>query len=230
MDSPNAFDTINYELLIAKLYAYGFPKDALKMNFSYMSDRWQRSKINKSFSSWSALPQGVPQGSALVPALFYIYLNGLFYFLRCDVCNFADDTTRYVCGKNLDLVLTKLEDHSTTAIEWFENNNMKVNSDKCHLFISGNKFEHLWAEIGNSIIWENRTGKLLAITIDHELKFDKHQSIVCLKVNRMLSALTRIRKCQHFKQIRIRLRDFLMPNSNTAPLRGCFIVEVETEE
>ena len=42
MDLSKAFDTINHELLIATLNAYGFSKDALKLIFSYMSDRWQR--------------------------------------------------------------------------------------------------------------------------------------------------------------------------------------------
>ena len=51
MDLSKAFDTINHELLIAELNAYGFSKDALELMFSYMSDRWQRIKINKSFSS-----------------------------------------------------------------------------------------------------------------------------------------------------------------------------------
>jgi len=94
MDLSKAFDTINHELLIAKLYAYGFSKDALKLINSYMSDRWQRTKINKSFSSWSALLKGVPQGSVLGPILFNIYLNDIFYFLNCNICKFADDTTR----------------------------------------------------------------------------------------------------------------------------------------
>ena len=49
MDLSKAFDTINHELLITKLYAYGFSKDALKLGFSYVSDRWERCKINKSF-------------------------------------------------------------------------------------------------------------------------------------------------------------------------------------
>ena len=61
MDLSKAFDTINHELLITKLYAYGFSKDALKLIYSYMSDHWQRTKIDKSFSSWSALLKGVPQ-------------------------------------------------------------------------------------------------------------------------------------------------------------------------
>ena len=38
MDFSKALDAITYELLIAKLYAYGFAKDALKMINSFMSD------------------------------------------------------------------------------------------------------------------------------------------------------------------------------------------------
>ena len=60
---------------------------------------------------------------------------------------------------------------------------MKINSDKCHLFISGNKVEHLWTKIGNNRIWENGTVKLLGISIDNELKLNEHLSNVCLKVN-----------------------------------------------
>ena len=51
-------------------------------------------------------------------------------------------TTPYVCGKK-DFISTKLEKHSIIAIEWLENNYMKVNSDKWNFFISENKLEHL---------------------------------------------------------------------------------------
>ena len=50
-----AFDTINHELFLAKLHTWRFSKDFLTLTFSYMYDCWQRSKINKSFSSWPAL-------------------------------------------------------------------------------------------------------------------------------------------------------------------------------
>ena len=77
----------------------------------------------------------MPQRSVLGPILFNIYLNNLFYFLHCDVCNFADDTTPYVCGNNLDFVFIELEEHSMIAFEWFGNSYTKMNSYKCHLFI-----------------------------------------------------------------------------------------------
>ena len=119
MDLSKSFDIRNHELLIAKLYDHGFSKDSLKLIFNYMSDRWQRCKINKFFSSCSALLQGVPQGSVIGPILFNIYLNDLLHFLRWHVCNFTDDTTLYVCGKNLDFVLTELEEHSIIATAGF---------------------------------------------------------------------------------------------------------------
>ena len=36
MDLSKAFDTINHELLIAKLHAYGFEKSALKLLLNYL--------------------------------------------------------------------------------------------------------------------------------------------------------------------------------------------------
>ena len=131
MDLSKAFDTLNHELLIAKLAAYGFDKSALKLISSCLSNRWQRTKINKSYSSWSKLLTGVPQGSILGPLLFNIYLNDLFYLVNdCDVCNFADDTTPYACDTNLTNLISRLEYAMEQAIDWFEINYMKLNVDK----------------------------------------------------------------------------------------------------
>ena len=58
---------------------------------------------------------------------------------------------------------------------------MKLNTNKCHLLISGHKYEHMWAKIGNDIIWESNTVKLLGITINNQLKFNEHVLNICKK-------------------------------------------------
>ena len=78
-------DAINHELLIAKLHAYGFSKDSLEMILNYLSNRYQRVKINTAFSSWIELIQGAPQGSVLDQILFNICLNDLFFMLNFHV-------------------------------------------------------------------------------------------------------------------------------------------------
>ena len=65
MDLSKVFDTVNYDFLLAKLYAHGFTNKSLRLIKSYLTNRWPRTKVNTSFSSWSELLLGVTQGSLL---------------------------------------------------------------------------------------------------------------------------------------------------------------------
>ena len=51
---------------------------------------------------------------------------------------YADDNTSYFCDKNLEVLLSKLQICALKLLEWFSNNYMKMNSDKCHLILSSN--------------------------------------------------------------------------------------------
>ena len=223
MDLSKAFDTINHQLLIAKLYAYGFSKNALELLSDYLKNRWQRTKINASFSTWTELMSGVPQGSILGPILFNIYLNDLLYqFTLTDVCNLADDTTPYTCDIDLTYLLSKLESEAITAIMWFEANYMKLNPDKCHFLITGNTPECLWTKVGDEIIWESRSNKLLGIVIDNKLNFNEHLTILCKKASAKVTALARLVKIIPMKKKRILMKSFIQSQFSYCPLIWMF--------
>ena len=219
MDLSKAFDTIKHDLLIAKLYAYGFSKESLELLHSYLSNRWHRTKINKQFSSWQELIQGVPQGSVLGPLLFNIYLNDLFYIAEStNVCNFADDTTFYLCDGDVNSLINRLEHDSYLVIEWFENNSMKLNQDKCHLLVSGFKYENVWAKIGKTKIWESKKQKLSSVEIDRTLSFDEYITSLCRKARKKLSVLARLSNFMCTNKKRVLMKAFIESQFSYCPL------------
>ena len=66
-DLSKAFDTLPHDLIIAKLDAYGFGNESLKLIYDYLNNRKQRCKVGSAFSTWMDIETGVPQGSVLGP-------------------------------------------------------------------------------------------------------------------------------------------------------------------
>ena len=102
---------------------------------------------------------------------------------------------------------------------------MKLNEDKCHLLISGHKFEHVWADIGNARLWESQRQKLLGVTIDKNLKFNNHISDICMKAGRKLTALGWLSRLLPFNKRHILMKSFIESQFSYCPLYGCFMTE-----
>ena len=108
MDLSKAFDILDHNLLLAKLFAYGVNKKSLRLLKCYLSNRYQRTKVGSSFSEWlEIVVLGVPQGSILGPLRFNIFINDLLNIVeKTCICNFADDNTIYSCGTTVVNVMT----------------------------------------------------------------------------------------------------------------------------
>ena len=105
----------------------------------------------------------------------------LFALNKVNICKFANDTTLYVCYSNLKSVLEKLEHNSELATTSFEIDYMKLNTVKCNLMVLGNKNDYMREKLDQDIVWESNDLKLLEVTIDNNIRFDKHVSNITRK-------------------------------------------------
>ena len=119
MDLSKAFDTINHDLLLAKLKAYGFSINALDLMCSYLKNRKQPVQINNNFSSAKKVHAGVPQGSIDGYLLFNLFINDSVLFLSDTfLSNYADDNL-YSIGKGCDIIKNLLRKDFMALTEWF---------------------------------------------------------------------------------------------------------------
>ena len=79
---------------------------------------------------------------------------------------------------------------------------MKLNQDKCHLLVPGHKYENIFENIGQSLIWESPKEELLGLDIDKDLKFNESGLFKYNKVGQNLSVSERIPMgTQRFKNV-----------------------------
>ena len=69
MDLSKAYDCLPHDLIIAKLEAYRLDTNSLRFLFGYFSCRKQKTKMGSTYSNWSEVLRGIPQGSVLGPLL-----------------------------------------------------------------------------------------------------------------------------------------------------------------
>ena len=115
LDFTKAFDSVPHERLLLKLKGYGIEGNLLKWFRNFLTNRQQRVVVRGTFSSWTHVKSGVPQGTILGPILFLIYVNDISSNISSSIKMFADDTKVY---REITDFETTLEPFKRIMIVW----------------------------------------------------------------------------------------------------------------
>ena len=129
---------------------------------------------------------------------------------RSEICNYADDMTIYVCDSKIECVIDGLEQDAAQLATWYPENYMKLNVDKCHLMIFGEKSKKMKIHFGEAVIEESDEETLLGITLDTKLSFKSHVQSLCRKASQKLHALSRISIFMDSKKIKLVMNTLIL--------------------
>ena len=102
IDFSKAFDMVDHDILLDKLYHYGVRGVAHKWFKSYLTNRKQYVNIKGHKSTTKELKYSVPQGSILGPLLFIIYINDIPNIHKiAKFILYADDANIIINGANI---------------------------------------------------------------------------------------------------------------------------------
>ena len=148
-------------------------------------------------------------------------MNDIFLCIPSpNVVSYADDNTPYAMEKDFKTLINTLENDTSIMMEWFKINEMKSNSDKCHLIIANNT--DVCVNIGNDVIPASASVKLLGVTIDSKLNFTEHVTNLCKTASQKIHALARISNFMNSDKLRIIMKSFIESQFNYCPLIWMF--------
>lgn len=185
LDYSKAFDTIDHDLLCAKLQYYGFDEISIQFFNSYLKGRYQQVVISERFSKVSPIISGVPQGSILGPLLFIIYTSDIFNHVEfSQLQTYADDSQIShhfdISRVNVTTNMINADLKSISAYSYYHN--LKLNPDKSSaiLFCPKNKRDdvknQLNLQLNNTPLAFSNLSKNLGLLIDEDLRFSNHVS------------------------------------------------------
>ena len=189
-----AFDLVDHNLLIAKLYSIGVKPTVVNWICDFLRNRSQRVKLDSScFSDFVNVPAGIPQGTKIGPWLFLAMINDLS--TTSAPWKFADDITlAEVIPKSSTSTLQNTVDG---VLKWTDENVFRLNPTKCkEMQIDFRKKRG----VSSSLESEGKqfevvkSAKILGLTIRDDLKWNDHIDNVTVKASQRVYLLKQLKR------------------------------------
>ncbi len=206
LDLSAAFDTVDHSVLLTRLErSFGIHGSTLTWIESYLADRTQFVRLGTANSIVTNCLCGVPQGSVLGPLLFIAYISStanIAEHFGIGHHQYADDTQVYVALSRSDVNASVANLHNGLAAlhRWFSQNGLVINPDKSEavLFATAQQtriapFPLEEVNVAGCSVPLSDSVKILGVTLDRHLTFNKHVQSLCKSVNYHTRALRHIR-------------------------------------
>uniref|UniRef100_A0A672G3Z8 Reverse transcriptase domain-containing protein n=1 Tax=Salarias fasciatus TaxID=181472 RepID=A0A672G3Z8_SALFA len=215
VDLQKAFDTLDHEILLQKLYKYGIRGVAHQWVASYLKDRSQFVEVNDTKSNFCNITCGVPQGSVLGPILFLLYVNDIVSasnVLKCIL--FADDTTLFYTGKNINEVLQTVENEFQKVLHWFNANKLSININKTKFMVFTCKEKDIGARLSIQGLEIERVHevKFLGVLIDEHLTWKSHTERVKTKLSQTVAVLHKLKESLNKNALLLLYNSLIIPH------------------
>ena len=182
------------------MFAYGIRGPILKWFESYLADRSQYVTYDGINSDTSFLKCGVPQGSILGPLLFIIFTNDIFNVSELlFTVLYADDTCVLLGGKDLENIISCLNNELKNISTWLKANKLSLNVKKTHYIIFHRARikvpqNHLSLHMDNSTLSKTQNLKYLGVILDHKVSWIQHISYVKNKISKGIGIMYKARR------------------------------------
>ena len=191
VDLQKAFDTLDHQILLAKLNHYGIHGVSNDWSKSYLSNRHQYVSKNEYESGLAAINCGVPQGSVLDSLLFLLYINDLNQAMKfCTVHHFADDTNLLCLSDSIKILNKQVNADLKHLVNWLNAYKISLNLKKTGMIIFKSKLKKLEGDFKIKLfgkrLYPAKSVKYLGVKINMNFTWQHHGNNLSVKLNRAI--------------------------------------------